>query len=109
MEAERISLLAKQQELNNKAEEGQLVSRQDKEALIAIEAEISRLKAKEAELPKQLEEIRERQEDLKRVLDGKKQELKEMKDKQGDYINDLTRGVLMYKHLGLDFERKKNM
>lgn len=48
---------------------------------------------------------RAREAELSGLLKGKKEELKALTAQQGEYINDLTRGVVMYKHLGLDFER----
>ena len=117
-----------------KAEQGQVLSKQDKEMLNAIEAEIQALKVQQETLPKevrrkgremmmidadndlrghqhayiQLEEARSRQEEMRRVLEGKKQALDDITAKEGEHINNLTRGVQMYKHLGLDFERKSS-
>ena len=54
----------------------------------------------------QLEAARAREAELSGLLKGKKEELKALTAQQGEYINDLTRGVVMYKHLGLDFERE---
>ncbi len=102
---ERASLLARQEELKAKAAAGAAVSEQDAAALTALEAEIEALKAKEAALPQALEAARAREDELRRLLAGKRAALGQLTERQGDYINDLTRGVVMYKHLGLDFER----
>ncbi|GAB5030417.1 kinetochore protein animal type [Nannochloropsis oceanica] len=105
MGAERATLLARQAELKNKTEEGARLSQQDQEALSAVEAEIAALKEKERALPQELATAREREEELRQVLAGKRAALGSLTSRQGEYINDLTRGVVMYKHLGLDFER----
>lgn len=105
MVAERATLLARQAELKGKTDEGTRISEQRQETLKAIEAEIARLKEKEADLPQELQLARAREKELQEILASKRAALSELSSRQGDYINDLTRGVVMYKHLGLDFER----
>lgn len=135
LEAERQALTARQAELQGKLAAGATLSKEEGEALAGLEAQLSALRAKEGELPKevgagecvagwlnwvvsdvtidmnhnpylQLEAARAREAELSGLLKGKKEELKALTAQQGEYINDLTRGVVMYKHLGLDFERE---
>ena len=56
LEAERAALVARQGELQARLEEGAKLSKEEEEALAAMEAEIAALKVREAELPKEVSE-----------------------------------------------------
>lgn len=53
---------------------------------------------------RQLEALQRQEAELRAAVERKKKEVEEYVAERTEYINSLTRGLLMYKHFGLDFE-----
>lgn len=52
--------------------------------------------------------MHQREVELREALEKKRVEVTAFLEQRSDYVNTLTKGLLMYKHFGLDFERESN-